>query len=124
MKKFWITTFVFIVLLAGCGQAETRLGWAGSSLNDQIQYQYEQFTGDEAKDLILAGDVTMNYDVVVESGSLMVSLTDPQGTAVWDKSFQESDNGEARINIDENGRYRLTIIGKDTNGRFDFHWES
>jgi hypothetical protein len=50
-------------------------------------------------------------------------MLDPNKNPVWQKRFSEDTSGNFTITPDIDGRYRLNVIGEETQGGFDLQWE-
>ena len=89
IKRIALFLFVCSMLLAACDLSQIRIGWAGSSTNNSVSYNYTRFSGSEVKRIRLsAGDrLELDYDIEVEKGDFRVCVLDPDNSIVFEETF-------------------------------------
>ena len=112
-------------LLAGCSSSSgIRIGWMESSGLKHKSAQYTSFDGVEQKTLhVKAGQtITLDYDVTVEKGTLVLAIVGPDGESLWEKPFHEDGSDTVALTASEQGLYTIHVEGENTSGGFDLSW--
>jgi len=112
-------------LLAGCGSSRgIRIGWRESSGLNHKNAKYASFQGVERKTLRAqeGQTITLDYDVTVEKGTLVLAIVDPDGESLWEKPFREDGSDTVALTASRQGVYTIHIEGEDTSGSFDLSW--
>lgn len=125
MRKF-ILLLALIVLLLGCqAVSNVRVGWVEMSDLDSMSATYATFDGTEARSIgVEAGqNVALTYEATAERGTLTMQMVSPDDEIVWEETITEGDSGTAVVTAEQDGRYRLVLVGEDTGGSFDVTWE-
>ena len=102
-----------------------KLGWSGYEEVDGAHYNYLLFTGSFSRQIIVndGGFLVLYYDVVVDRGSLTISVVKIPGQTLWSRRFDESSSGSIRIALNGGGVYSIVVRGKGAEGGFDLKWE-
>ena len=123
MKKVLILlSMMMIIFLSSCTR---KIGWVGTNIGDKFNASYQFFDGKQISTLRLDAGETLKLDFELEiiKGSLILQMLDPNKNLVWQKRFFEDTSGNFTITPDIDGRYRLNVIGEETQGGFDLQWE-
>lgn len=124
VKKAWLLLSVIVsitVLLNGC--KSTKVFYYSSNVGNEIEATYKYFKGTETKKIDLKKDeiLKLEYDSVVETGTLTINLLDPNKQKVT--QFEANQSGSYKFVAETPGRYQLSITGDGTEGSFHFSWE-
>ena len=125
-RRSWrIRCVVLVGLLTVLTACNYRQGWVEVTYSDSMRATYALFDGQSgmAVDLAAGEMMTLAYDLEIIKGSLSLQIVDPDRTVVWEASFSESSAGSASVIVENEGSYRLVVIGNSTKGGFDLHWE-
>ena len=121
-----------IVLAAACicvgvlgGFWGIKLGWSGSDEINEAHYNYLLFTGSFSRQIIVNDGrfLILYYDVVVDRGSLTISVIKVPGQTLWSQRFDENSSGSVRIALNGGGVYSIVVRGRGAGGGFDLRWE-
>ena len=126
MKKNTIPLILLILILAlATTSCVRRVGWAGMNYGGQMKASYHLFDGPQTSTVSLdAGEeVSLSYDIVVDSGALTLTLSDPDRQLIWQETFESDGAGVYSFVAEQDGRYALTTTGQETQGSFDILWE-
>ena len=127
-----ILPLAFVVLAAACicvgvlgGFWDIKLGWSGSDEVDEAHYNYLLFTGSFSRQIIVSDGrfLILYYDVVVDRGSLTISVVKVPGQTLWSQRFNENSSGSVRIALNGGGVYLIVVRGRGAGGGFDLRWE-
>jgi plastocyanin len=123
-RSFLLVLLTISAMLAGCTGMSVRLGWHGSSSAASKSARYETFTGVERATIRAeAGQtITLTYDGEVNKGTLALALDAPDGTTLWEETFEEDAADTVTLTAPDGGRYTLRVTGDDTGGSFDISW--
>jgi len=126
MKKITLLTLLTLLLSLALTSCVRKVGWVGINYGGKMKASYRLFDGPQTSTVSLeAGEqVTLNYDVVVEEGSLTLTLADPEKEVIWQEVFESSGSGVFVFEAGQDGRYTLTTYGQKTQGSFDITWDS
>jgi hypothetical protein len=113
-------------LVVGCGRSSLRIGWRETSGLRHKTARYRSFDGLERASFRARSSesVELDYEVEVEEGTLTLTLTGPDGTTLWEETFEEDAADVLRLNASQSGRYQLRIEGDSTRGAFDVSWRT
>ena len=118
---------VLMACLTACsyGDTQVRLGWVETPCSSGIEARFDRFDGKELRSISLdVGDqLRIDFQTELESGSLDVQMLDPEGQMVDGSRFDRSGNARITITAEDEGNYRLQIVGEDASGEFGVHWE-
>ena len=130
MDKLGRTAFLIsIILLAGlltaCEADRVAVGMRETNLPGQWQATYTTFSGTEVDTFSVDAGQTLvlEYETEVEKGSLTIQVENPDDEVLWDTSFDEGDADTVRVDLEQDGRYAIVLIGEDTGGSWDLEWE-
>lgn len=114
-----------VVLLAACNSTSKRIGWTCLNSANELDCEYQYFTGREAEGINLDYGETLaiTEEVQVESGVLRVYVQNPDGETIWETDFTQTSSDAIKIQADEGGFYRLTVEGIEARGAFNIHWQ-
>jgi len=122
--------FIIIAAASICvgvlgGFWEVKLGWSGYDEVDGTHYNYLLFTGSFSRQIIVNDGslLILHYDVVVDRGSLTISVVKVPGQTLWNQRFNENSSGSIRIALNGGGVYSIVIRGRGAGGGFDLKWE-
>ena len=127
-----ILPLAFIILAAASicigvlgGFWEIKLGWSGSDEINEAHYNYLLFTGSFSRQIIVNDGrfLILYYDVVVDRGSLTISVVKVPGQTLWSQRFDENSSGSIRIALNGRGVYSIVVRGRGARGGFDLRWE-
>lgn len=130
MRAFWWKAVrvsivaAILVVAAGCGSSQIRVGWAGTSVPGHIAYSYTTFTGTEEGTQSLSSGQTLvvSYEAQVEKGTLTIHVAGPDGEMVEEAVLEESGSGTLEVTAPEEGTYGIVVRGEDAGGSFDVTW--
>jgi hypothetical protein len=119
-----LTPLLISILLIGCGSSNVRLGWSESKLPGCWHADYSTFEGVERTTFLAQQGqmVNLDYNVVVEKGSLTLKVVGPDGESLWEESFGEAADGAVTLRVSQKERYQVCVVGEDTGGSFDLSW--
>ena len=123
MKK--ILTLIFIIaMLSLTACSRTQVGWVATNIGDTFEASYQRFDGQEVETYQLESgeSFSLSYEIEVDKGSLTLELVDPEDQLVWEESFSEDAEDVFEFTPETSGRYRLLVIGDDTQGSFELNW--
>jgi len=111
-------------LLAGCGSSTVKVGWVGSSGPGRMGYRYTTFDGVERKMFRAEADqaITLNYDVTIKTGSLLLKVVAPDGESIWETTFREDAADTVTLTASQDGLCAIRVEGQATGGSFDLSW--
>jgi hypothetical protein len=127
MKKLRTFTIIGLIfaswILSACS---TRVGWFGWHKFNETSANFVEFDAEEQHCVLMSSGKTLklDYSAEVGSGSLLLSVTDPQDNVVWKQTvLDEPVSGEVKIPADD-GQYRINVVGdKAKNGNYQIQWE-
>jgi hypothetical protein len=124
MKKAAPLILVILSLSLALTSCVRKVGWVGINYGGKLKASYQLFDGPQTSTVSLdAGEqVALTYAVEVDSGSLTLTLTDPDREVIWQEVFERDGSGEFAFEAGLDGRYALTTDGQETQGGFDIHW--
>ncbi len=130
-KKLQITTLIVLLALAAVLSAcvstsSLRIGWVCFDGPQKMDCSYREFSGREvSQERFDAGDqVTVNYDITVESGSLTFTIENPEAEVVFTANLSDSLEDVHTFTAEQNGRYSFVVVGEKTEGAFLIEWEN
>ena len=123
MKKALIIFFLIILLLLS--SCTRKVGWIGIDIGNKFNAHYQFFDGNQISTLQLdAGEtLKLKFELEIINGALTLQMLDPNKNTIWEKRFLEDASGNVEITPDIDGRYRLNVIGEETQGGFDLQWD-
>jgi len=129
-EKILPLAFIALAAISVCvgvlgGFWEVKLGWSGYEEVDGAHYNYLLFTGSFSRQIIVndGGFLVLYYDVVVDRGSLTISVVKIPGQTLWSQRFDENSSGSIRIALSGGGVYSIVVRGRGAGGGFDLRWE-
>ena len=129
-EKILPLAFIALAAISICigvlgGFWEIKLGWSGSDGVDEAHYNYLLFTGSFSRQIIVSDGrfLILYYDVVVDRGSLTISVVKVPGQTLWSQRFNENSSGSVRIALNGGGVYLIVVRGRGAGGGFDLRWE-
>lgn len=126
MKKTVSLILLILVLSLALTSCTRKVGWVGINYGGKMKASYSLFDGPQTSTVPLeAGEqVSLSYEVVVDSGSLTLTLSDPDREVIWQEVFESDGSGVFSFGAELDGRYTLTTDGQETEGGFDIIWET
>lgn len=126
MKKSTALILLLLLLSLALTACVRQVGWVGINYGNKMKASYRLFDGPQTSSVLLAAgeQVTITYDVVVEAGSLTLTLTGPEREIIWQEGFESNGSGIFVFEAGQDGRYALTTTGQKTQGSFDIVWGS
>ena len=123
MKKI-LTLILLIAMLSLTACSRTQVGWVATNIGDTFEASYQRFDGQEVETYQLESgeSFSLSYEIEVNKGSLTLELVDPEDHTVWEESFSEDAEDVFEFTPETSGRYRLLVIGDDTQGSFELNW--
>ena len=127
MRKIPLLTLVLSLmagLLVGCDSSNVKISWSELSSSRQKNVSYASFNGMEQKTFrAKAGQaISLDCDVTVEKGSLLIKVVDPSGIVLWEETFRENTADTVTVIAPRNGFHTIRIKGQETGGSFDISW--
>lgn len=125
-SRLLLLVTLLAVLTAGC---TLEIGMLSSSANRQMQARYTYFDGIKSKSVRLQqGDsLLLNFEAVVESGSLMLRVRDPNGEVIWEKQYPASKEAVRlayTLEAPRTGSNRMEVEADQSQGGFTLSWEA
>ena len=123
MKKALIILFLITTMfLSSCTR---KVMWVGTNIGNTFNATYQFYDGKQISTIRLDAGETLSliYKIEVIKGELILQLLDPNKDPVWQERFVDDASGNFEITTDIGGRYRLNVIGEDTQGSFNLKWE-
>lgn len=122
---FLISIILLAGLLTACEADRVAVGMRETNLPGQWQATYTTFSGTEVDTFSVDAGQTLvlEYETEVEKGSLTIQVENPDDEVLWDTSFDEGDADTVRVDLEQDGRYAIVLIGEDTGGSWDLEWE-
>lgn len=114
---------LLMLCLASCGSSgATYAGYTGSSKGNTWQASYQLFNGKEEKKIYVPISYTLNlnFQSVVEKGSLTLQLLGPEKNVVL--NITPNTSGSHMLMADKTGNFYLDVTGNDTSGSYNFTW--
>jgi hypothetical protein len=123
MKKT-LTLIFLIAMMSTTACSRTQVGWVATNIGDTFEASYQCFDGQEVEthQLESGESFSLSYEIEVDKGSLTLELVDPEDQLVWEESFSEDAEDVFEFTPETSGRYRLRVIGDDTQGGFVLNW--
>lgn len=108
------------LLLASCEPSipiATRLT-SGSSVS--VSARYRRLTEVRSELLVLerGEQVSVSYTLLVDSGSIHLSLVDPEENAIWQQGFEENADDAFTFTAEMDGVYQVNVGCKKTRGGY------
>jgi hypothetical protein len=127
-RKGSLILIMFILLgimIASCSESNIKIGYVCMNKPQKLDCHYQQFTGKEVEGVHLERGERFEllYDVQVESGIMLVEIHTPNKAILWDGKFIESDEGNAHVQIEQDGLHQLVIQGEKSRGAFQIEWK-
>ncbi|WP_079710335.1 hypothetical protein [Paraliobacillus ryukyuensis] len=122
MKQCWLllVTVMIAFFLMGCtgGSYAITVGEIDTSQNS-LSGEYQSFTGNYYRSVELDNDaiLSLSFDVVTNKGELSAKVIQANGETI------KTINPNEQVEIDEPGKYKLMIEGKEHQGSFLLEWE-
>ena len=115
---------IYTGLLSGCSQSQLYIGSQGYNMPGHISYQYHTFTGSETCRFEAESGqrLTLNYDIGIGKGSLMIEVENPIGNEIWEMLLNEDTKDTVELVLEEEGRYAIEIRGDNAGGYYDIRW--
>jgi hypothetical protein len=125
MKKTLLTLLLIPLLALTLTSCVRKVGWVGMNVGNEMKASYRLFDGPQTSTIHLdvGEEVTLSYEVVVDSGALSLTLSDPDRQVIWVEVFESDEVGGFSFETELDGRYTLTTTGEETQGSFDILWE-
>jgi hypothetical protein len=130
MDKLRIAVFLLSVMLLGglliaCQADRVAIGMNETNLPGQWQATYTTFSGTKVDTFRADAGQTLilDYETEVEKGSLTVQVEDPDEEVLWETAFDEGGADTVRVDLNQDGRYAIVLIGEDADGSWDLEWE-
>ncbi|WP_425449361.1 hypothetical protein [Dethiothermospora halolimnae] len=107
-----------LTIFTGC---EKRIMFVSDNIGNNISAKYRYFDGDEGKTIYSKDNdkINIEYDVTVDKGKLIIKLEDKDDNVIWEKDFSENEKSNVTLDIEKDKKYRLTIIGEETKGKYN-----
>ena len=121
-KALFLMTLAAFLLLTSC---TTQIGWVGIRYDNTVDLSYRSFNGRQIERFRLDGGqkYTLDYDVICTDGMLTLQVTRPDGSLAWEATFNQDTQGSFEYLSSSGGLYTLRILGDDTRGGVQFHWQ-
>ena len=122
---FFISTILFVGLLAGCAADRVAVGMRETNLPGQWQATYTTFSGTKADTFPADAGQTLvlEYETEVDKGSLTLQVESPDDEVLWETALEEGGADTVRVALNQDGRYAIVLSGEDTGGSWDLEWE-
>ncbi len=125
MKKAFaivIAASLLLLCLAGCKvSGNTTINSTESSGDGYWRMTYESFDGNMERWISLSGadEYTFSVDIVTDSGSLALSVTNSEGETM----YSGIQSGAFSFMADEEGDYVISFEADKHSGSFSIEWE-
>ena len=103
-----------------------RILWRGNTVPGHVGAHFRYFDGADGRGLQgHAGDtLQLHYTLAPEAGSLELIVVDPDGRALWTRRATGEAQGNATLDLNATGRYRIVVRGVGARGSFDVSYRS
>ena len=120
-----ISTLTFILFLTGCEANAVKIGWRETSSLSSKTAQFVTFDGIDRVAICAKAEqtISLDYEVAVSKGTLNIALNSPDGTSVWQETFNQDAADAVTLPSTDSGCYTLQFVGEKTGGSLDFAWE-
>jgi hypothetical protein len=122
-------TITLAALLSSCNSsniidADIRMK-IRSHQEGRISKSYRTFSGLERETFqVEKGQIiSLNYEAIVENGSLIIELQNPNGEIIWREILGKSCRGTDELYIKYPGRYTILIQGREAGVDLDISWK-
>jgi hypothetical protein len=115
-----ILTLLF--LAAGCtsGSYVTVKSFENNTA-DSMSMRYEKFSGTKSKTISLDEPATVCVNIVSDTGSLGLTITDKDGRSYYEGN--ELPSSSFSVSLDTPGKYKITIKADNHKGSYDISWD-
>ena len=128
MKKITAISVAILLMLtcfSSCTVTSGSYAFINSNENsgkDFWNITYDSFNGYKQREIILSdnGEHIFVIEIVTESGTLDVSITDSNGTHVY--SGEELDTSTFEVTVGSDEKYTITFEASDHIGSFSVNW--
>ena len=145
MKKLIIAISILLiaVLFVACNATSvrftgTRVGCVRSEQDTNFSLSCESFNGTATYSITLTKDTgyIIDYDLVVEKGTLKLEFIDDKGKVQWEFAYEPLFNGKKhevdyqqfafkdKDNEPTYGRFKIKITATDFKGNYSFDWDN
>jgi hypothetical protein len=121
-----IIILTFAMLISSCSSASSlRVGWACFNGSQKMDCSYRVFSGREvSQERFEAGEsVIVNYDLSLESGSLIFTIENPAGEVIFTASPVDPIEHSHTFTAEQDGRYSFVVEGEEAEGAFLIEWQ-
>ncbi len=116
-RLFILLTALLMTMLSGCVQASVEVSRNADENHFVLEFQILNTT--EYHTFELAAGDEIEAEIVRESGDISLTVQKGKDDPIYEGA--EPLSGMFRIGITESGSYRVTITGKQAQGRAEFH---
>lgn len=109
------------VAFTGCSKfSGTAIMKAGNTNSEKMEYKYKYLNGTHSASFHMkeGTKVLIEYDVVVEEGSLDIIVRKDDEEAIWEVNIKEDTKDSVELTFDDEGKYKILAVGNKTKGRF------
>lgn len=122
---FSLLVTLLAVLTAG---STLEIGMISSTITRYLRAKYTYFDGTKSKAVWLqeGNSLQLKFEAVVESGSLMLRVRDPEKEVIWEKHYPASTEeycSSYSLEIPRTGIYRVEMEAEKSQGSFNLGWD-
>lgn len=116
----WVT--VATLLVSGCS---FRVGWISREGIGRSKASFMTFMGTREKSVSLEQGQTLilDYAIRLNKGSLHVTVSDPDGTVLWEQQFTQDASDSLELPVRQAGRHHIIIRGDGAGGSYELKWK-
>jgi hypothetical protein len=116
-----------MLLLSGCSSQFVCRGCVENVHPGDVNYSFQYFDGPFTRSVsaTTGQTLTLNYSAKVDQGNLEMQIDKPDGTVVWQETFNPTANetNSTQIDIQQNGGYQIIVDGHQASGSFHIDWQ-
>lgn len=121
--KHWKSALAALLLaaaLTGCNVKHAALMDVTNTADTALESRFLLKSGTYIQWLELPEEPSLQFDCVLEKGSIRFRIEDGEGTEQYDRTFTET-GGDTAV-LEEPGRYRLTVECEGASGSYSVLW--
>ena len=119
--RLLLATLCVGLLLASCAPqvpVSVRLS-AGAKVTMSASYRRHSGTTSQALKLEQGEPVSISYQLQVDSGTLQLSIIDPEENEIWQQCFAEDAEDTFTFTVEMHGNYLISVDPEETSGSYD-----
>lgn len=121
-----LSIVVIALFLAACTPGQVEIGMTETTRPGEWRADYTTFDGQKfaAMDLQPGQELSLDYQVEVEKGWLVLQVQAPDRDIVYAESYQSDAAEQIQLSVQQAGRYTIEITGQDTGGGWELNWQA